>query len=65
MFFFKFFRDYKKNMSCNGFTIKLPIEDLILNLDKKYILSSNIAKYLTIFQLNGVRYLYKNYEKVI
>lgn len=47
-----------------GLTAIRSNEQLILNKDKHVFVNGAIAQYLLNHQINGVRFLYRNYEKV-
>lgn len=48
----------------SGLTAIRPNEHLILNKEKHVYVNGAIAKYLLNHQISGVRFLYRNYEKV-
>lgn len=47
-----------------GLTAIRPNEHLILNKNQYVYVNGAIAQYLLTHQINGVRFLYRNYEKV-
>lgn len=49
-------------MSYYGFISEQPHEDLILG--EKHKVPGKITQYMTLFQLDGVRFQYNNYIKV-
>lgn len=48
-----------------GLTAVRSSEQLILNKERNVYVNGAIAQYLLNHQINGVRFLYRNYEKVI
>lgn len=49
-------------MSDYGFISEHPIEDLILG--ERHKVPGRITQYMTLFQLDGIRFQYNNYIKV-
>lgn len=51
-------------MSNAGLTAIRPNEDLVLCNETKTRISGRIVQYLSTHQINGIRFIYKNYRKV-